>query len=110
MTYYEERRMKKKYILGLVLISLVIFSGCRISGNITDNGVGVKGVRVDIAGNVPMTVYTDDNGYYEFSSILIVNRQYTVAPSSGSYNFDPICRDVKVGFINIKNVDFTGRY
>ena len=96
----------KKYIFGLMLVSLVLFSGCKISGNITDNGVGVEGVRVDLSGNVPMTVYTDDNGYYEFSSVLIVNRQYTVTPSSGCYNFDPIGKDVKVGFINIKNINF----
>ncbi len=104
--FNEERHMIKKFILGLVLVSLVVLSGCKISGSITDDGVGLKGIRVDIAGNVPMTVYTDDNGYYEFSNALIVNREYTITPSSDLYNFDPIGRDVKVGFANVKNIDF----
>jgi hypothetical protein len=98
--------MTKKYISGFMLISLIFFSGCKISGRIADNGAGINGVKVELAGNVPMSVYTNDEGYYEFSNILIVDRAYTVTPSSDVYKFDPISRDVKVGYGNIKNVDF----
>ena len=98
--------MKKKLIIASLLVSLIVFSGCKISGTITDNGVGIEGIEINLAGNMPMTVLTDNNGNYEFSHLLIFNRDYTVTPSSDVYNFDPISKNVKVIAGNVSGVDF----
>jgi len=97
------RRIGVFLILGAFCI---LFIGCRISGTITENGVGIEGVTVTLGGNVPLTTTTDSAGNYEFNNLLIVNRAYIVTPVSDSCRFNPETIDVKVGFLDVTDVDF----
>lgn len=98
--------MLRKFNVVLVITLLLLLAGCKISGKITENGVGVKGIEVRLAGNITLTTVTDADGYYEFSDSKINNRQYIITPLSEAYSFDPISKDVKVGSSDVADVAF----
>lgn len=58
-----------------------------ISGQITENGVGLPGVAVTLSGSQSGLRTTDSNGNYSFE--LIINGNYTVTPSLLGFNFGP---------------------
>jgi len=58
-----------------------------ISGQVTDNGVGLPGVTVTLSGSQTGLRTTDSNGNYSFE--LIVGGNYTVTPSILGFAFSP---------------------
>ena len=58
-----------------------------ISGQVTDNGVGLAGVTVTLSGSQTGLRTTDSNGNYSFE--LIVGGNYTVTPSLLGFTFGP---------------------
>ncbi|HET9789596.1 MAG TPA: carboxypeptidase-like regulatory domain-containing protein, partial [Pyrinomonadaceae bacterium] len=58
-----------------------------ISGQITENGVALAGVKVTLSGSQSGVRATDSNGNYSFE--LIVAGNYTVTPSLVGFNFGP---------------------
>jgi hypothetical protein len=58
-----------------------------ISGQVTENGVGLPGVSVTLSGSQSSLKTTDSNGNYSFE--LIVGGNYTVTPSILGFNFAP---------------------
>ncbi|HEU4872435.1 MAG TPA: SBBP repeat-containing protein [Pyrinomonadaceae bacterium] len=58
-----------------------------ISGQITENGVALAGVKVALSGSQSGLRTTDSNGNYSFE--LIVAGNYTVTPSMIGFNFGP---------------------
>lgn len=58
-----------------------------ISGQITNNGVGVPGITVTLSGSQVGVRTTDSNGNYSFN--LIVAGNYTVTPSGIGFTFGP---------------------
>lgn len=101
----------KKAIAGL-LAAMVVFvlSGCKISGTITENGVGLEGVDVALSGGVTMATVTDQNGYYEFNFDLTnpARNSFSVTPSMVGYRFLPDKKDLSFpsGTSEITDVDF----
>ncbi len=89
--------------LFLCLVSLLILSGCKISGTITYEGQGVEGIAVVLSGDASMTAVTDADGYYEFSDLEIGS--YTVSPPDYD-NLIPGAADVKISTGDIENLDF----
>ena len=58
-----------------------------ISGKVSENGVGLSGVTVNLSGSQPGLRTTDSNGNYSFE--LIGGGNYTVTPSITGFNFGP---------------------
>lgn len=58
-----------------------------ISGQITENGVGLAAVAVTLSGSQSGLRTTDINGNYSFT--LIINGNYTVTPSAVGFTFTP---------------------
>ena len=54
--------MLRKLNVILVITLLLLLAGCKISGKITENGIGVKGIEVRLAGNITLTTVTDADG------------------------------------------------
>ncbi len=58
-----------------------------ISGQVTENGVGLAGVTVTLSGSQPGLRTTDSNGNYSFE--LAGGGNYTVTPSILGFTFAP---------------------
>ena len=55
-------------------------AGSKIAGTIaTDNGTGVKDVKIELSGNNANSVMTDANGAFNFASVA-KNQDYTITP------------------------------
>jgi hypothetical protein len=74
-----------------------------ISGQITDDAVGVDGVTVSISGDITDSTVTAGGGNYSFT---VPNGNYTVTPRLVPYDFTPASRDVQVSG-GPKTADFT---
>ncbi len=87
--------MLRKSTVFMILVSLLLMSGCKISGTVTDNGDGIKGVEIEISGNQgEMTISTNSSGNYEFNNLLPGN--YTITPISDGYDFNPVNTTVQI--------------
>ena len=58
-----------------------------VSGQVTENGVGIPGVTVTLSGSQPGLRTTDSNGNYSFE--LAGGGDYTVTPSMIGFSFTP---------------------
>ncbi len=58
-----------------------------VSGQVTENGVGLAGVKVTLSGSQSGLRTTDSNGNYSFE--LIASGNYTVTPSIVGFSFGP---------------------
>ncbi len=88
----------------MMLVSFLLMFGCKISGTVTDNGVGVTDVYVGIGGSI---FVTGDDGNYTSKNLLPL--QYTVTPSKEGYTFEPESQSVNfIDFIigKANSVDF----
>jgi len=88
--------MFKKLFLFLVVVSILMISGCIITGRVVDDhGVGVAGITMTLSGDASMITTTDDNGFYRFgtSDNLLTAGNYTVTPSG---DFTPASRTVPI--------------
>jgi len=70
----------------LVVIFLLVVSSCKISGTITENGVGLEGVTIILKGDRDFLTSTDENGAYTFDHVT--PGTYEVIPSKAYYRFD----------------------
>jgi len=93
-------------VLFILAAFCTLFVGCKISGTISENGVGLMNVNVSLSGNVVLTTTTNSSGYYEFNDISILNRTYTVTPVSYYKRFSPQSQEVNVGIADVTGVDF----
>lgn len=97
--------LRKSFIL-YVLVSLVMVFGCKISGKIEKDGVGLSGVAVKLSGAASKTTTTDGAGNYSFDAGI---GNFTVTPVFDCGQSDPASREIvgKTLFNNIENVDFS---
>jgi len=101
--------MLKRPFMYLLVVSTLMFAGCRIQGVIVDgNGVGLAGVTVALSGaGLSRSTTTDSNGLYYFGDLaqddVIPAGTYTVTPSSSSYSFSPASRDVTLTTVVLGN-------
>ena len=66
--------MFNKSLVYLVIISMLIFSGCFITGKVVDgNGAGVAGVTVTLSGDDSRVVITNSKGKYSFGYIFDIS-------------------------------------
>jgi len=79
--------------------------GFSISGQVTFNNAGLAGVTMTLSGDDSDTTETDSEGYYSF--IGLSNGSYTVTPSKGGYEFDPVSQDVTISDASAADVNFT---
>ena len=78
--------------------------GCKISGTITKDGVGVEDVTVSISGPYN-TTKTNSDGYYEFNYLR--PGTYTITPAIGCGNSDPASQKIQKSlFKDVTDVNF----
>ena len=88
----------------LLMLSFFILFGCKISGTITHEGVGLAHVKVSLTGDAEMTTITDKDGGYIFEN---VSGNVTVTPVLDGYIFNPESKNVSLGsFEDIDGIDF----
>lgn len=70
-------QMKTKLLMSLLFVVLLILSGCKLEGNVSEEGAGIQGVRVRMLLPItegalqPVRIYstlTDSNGNYTLES------------------------------------------
>jgi hypothetical protein len=93
--------MVSRPIILLALLSMMMSSGCIISGKIVDeNGVGVAGVTVTLNGDQVRTTVTDSEGNYRFGDFaikdLIPAGAYIVTPTKPGCDFTTASRNVEI--------------
>jgi outer membrane protein assembly factor BamB len=97
--------MLRRLFFVFILISTVAVMGCKITGKITEKGVGLEGVTVTLSGDASVSTTTDADGTYVFHKIKPGN--YEVKPADPKYAFEPRSKNVKVGPKNkIARADF----
>ncbi|MBW2478592.1 MAG: DUF2012 domain-containing protein [Deltaproteobacteria bacterium] len=96
--------MLRRLFLIFILISVFAFAGCKISGKISHNGVGLEGITVTLSGDASMSTTTDADGTYVFRKLKPGN--YKVKPVDEKYSFEPVSKDVKTGHKKIAHADF----
>jgi uncharacterized repeat protein (TIGR01451 family) len=78
-----------------------------LSGKVTTN-VPAPFVRVELTGPVHAVIQTDTDGSYEL--VNLPAGEYTLTPSSISYNFNLPSRTVTITNANITGLDFVGTF
>jgi outer membrane protein assembly factor BamB len=96
--------MLRRLFLVFILVSTFAVMGCKISGIITHNGAGLEGVTVGLSGDASMSTTTDANGTYVFDGLN--QGTYTITPANAGYTFNPVSRDVTVGYADVVGADF----
>ncbi len=81
------QKMIRKIIFAFLLVASFILFGCKISGTITKDGIGVKGVTVVLDGDAKHTVTTDSQGNYSFH--FMAPGSYDITPTALGYTFYP---------------------
>ncbi|HMQ05498.1 MAG TPA: choice-of-anchor Q domain-containing protein [Pyrinomonadaceae bacterium] len=77
-----------------------------ISGQVTENGVGLSGVTITLSGNASGSTTTDSAGNYVFAG-LPPNGTYTLTPTLASYTFSPASLVVSSLSTDHGDADFT---
>ncbi len=95
--YSRVQRMKFAIAMSVLLLSMVILSGCPqndtgISGKITSGGSPLPGVTVTLSGDSSLVTTTDAQGNYRFSGVADVTN--IITPSLAGYTFRPTNRPV----------------
>ncbi|MBI2266960.1 MAG: carboxypeptidase regulatory-like domain-containing protein [Armatimonadetes bacterium] len=65
-----------------------------VSGTITNGGSPLSGIAVDLTGDATQSTTTNASGYYQFTSLN--NGNYTITPTSVTYNFVPTSCSVTI--------------
>ncbi len=99
--------MLRKLSFYLFLASLLMVFGCKISGTITEGGVGLGGVTLTLSGAASGTTTTNANGLYTFDNLLSLG-SYCVTPSMDGYTFNPENKSVNITLENmeVSGIDF----
>jgi hypothetical protein len=90
-----------------LLLTVMISSGCTISGRITHQATDLEGITVNLSGRVSRSTNTNNEGGYKFARLRSGN--YTVTPTSDRYYFMPESRSATVAIspnAGVTAVDF----
>jgi len=99
--------MLRKLSFSLFLVSLLVLSGCKISGTIAMDGNGIEGATVVLSGDATATTQTNDEGCYVFDSVKAGTYTVTMEPPAG-YTRSINQRVVKESdYVNIDDVNFS---
>lgn len=77
----------------------------QVTGRVTEDGEGVAGVTVTLAGDEVETATTGTGGAYSFSGVL--NGIYSVTPARYGYTFSPESSTETVAGADRQNIDFS---
>lgn len=107
--------MAKRLILLGFLISFLMLFGCKVSGKIEQDGVGLKGVPVMLKGVTTYIATTDSNGEYTFNSIMmgtysVIPQKCNVAPASQTVNKMNPFEDVTDINFTFEDIIYTGDF
>jgi outer membrane protein assembly factor BamB len=82
--------------------------GFQISGKVSDiDGQGLQGVTITMTGgpqNISLQTQTNQDGAYSF--VELQSGTYTITPSLGSYDFNPVSKTITIASASVFNVDF----
>jgi para-nitrobenzyl esterase len=97
-------RKKMRFLLALVILFLC---GCRISGKVTMDGIGLKGIPITLQGVTSMQTLTDQKGNFVFSQLKAGT--YTVTFETLPGWTHPITKTVvkKNDYVDVAGVDFS---
>ena len=105
MVSSKNNYIKKIGYLFLFILVTVFVAGCRIQGNVSEQGQGVKDVTVKLTGAETSTTLTQDSGNFKFS--FLENGEYTVSLSKTGYAFEPVSQKVVIkSRFDIKTISF----
>lgn len=88
--------MLRRLFFAFIIVSAFTVMGCKITGKITQNGVGLEGITVVLSGDVSMSTTTDADGAYVFRKLK--NGNYKVKPADSKFTFEPVSRDVTINY------------
>ena len=88
----------RKLTIALLMVSFFVLFGCKISGTITHEGVGLAHVKVDLTGDAEMITITDEDGGYIFEN---VSGNVTVTPVLDGYIFNSESKNVSLGSFEV---------
>ena len=92
------------YFFLFILITFFL-AGCKIEGNVSEQGQGVKDVTVNLTGTETSTTLTRDNGYFKFK--YLDKGEYTVSLSKTGYTFEPVSQKVAIeSRFDVKTISF----
>ena len=80
-----------------------------ISGKVSErkSGKPLKGVLMNLSGEITTATYTDDRGNYVF--LHLNSGDYTITPTKEGYEFKPESRDVTITASDQNKVNFKGK-
>ncbi len=96
--------MLKKITLILFGLSFITITGCKISGTVTLDGVGIEGVTVVLNTDPDRSAETDSHGKYTFNSVKAGDYTVTIEPPDGYTRF--VSRSVVKELRSMVNVNF----
>lgn len=76
-----------------------------IIGSVTENGVGLSNVTMNLSGDASDTMLTATDGTYSFSNLS--DGSYTITPSMSGYSFAPASRNVTVAGVDVAGQDIS---
>ena len=96
---------RKIFLLG-VFVSFIVVCGCKISGTVEKDEIGLAGVTVILSGAASKTTQTDSAGNYSFTA---GTGKFTVTPVFACGQSEPVNRQIvsKPLFQNVAHVDFS---
>jgi hypothetical protein len=105
MVTSKKNYLKKIGYLCLFILITSFIAGCRIQGNVSEKGQGVKDVTVNLTGKEISTTVTQDSGDFKFD--FLENGEYTVTLSKTGYAFDPTSQKVVIeNIFDVKTISF----
>jgi len=100
-TQMDASLMLRTRFLYLVMASILMSSGCFVTGRVTDeNGTGVACIKISLSGEMSGATTTNSEGYYCFGDLMkldiIPAGSYVVTPSKSGYTFTPASWEVTI--------------
>ncbi|MCD4744587.1 MAG: cadherin-like domain-containing protein, partial [Desulfobacteraceae bacterium] len=101
----ENNYLKKIGYFFLFVLITIFLVGCKIEGNVSEKGQGVKDVTVHLTGTETSTTITQDSGNFKFN--FLDNGEYIVSLSKTDYTFEPVSQKVVIeSRFDVKTISF----
>lgn len=99
--------MARKEMRFLVAAAIFFVCGCRISGTVTMDGIGLKDIPIALQGDTSMETVTDQDGRFVFSQVKAGTYTVTLEPLPGWTR--PVIKTVvkKNDYADVTGVDFS---